>query len=135
IIFLAVCMAAIYVELEPALRPVWYKYFALNSPTFEDGTNNAKPLIYELERYKLEFQHYPLSMDELSLGWLTSRYKYEPHPAEKPREYMLSFRKRWSTQDWYCYYSGDGAWLRSSSACWDTVRSTQGLKRPLEDYH
>jgi hypothetical protein len=36
---------------------------------------------------------------------------------------MISFRKRWSIHDRYCYYSGDNAWLRTSNACWDTIRS------------
>ncbi len=133
-------MAAIYVLFESALRPVLYERFALNNPTLQDGVNNAKPLIHALKMYKAEFQQYPPSLGKLpatqDVFWLTFVYKYEPDPStEKPQEYMLSFRKRWSTHDWYCYYSEDGAWLQSRDPCWETLRSTRGLKMSPEEYH
>jgi hypothetical protein len=140
IIFLAVCTLAIYVELESALRPMLYERFALGSPTLKDGMSNAKPLMHALKMYKAEFQQYPSSLGELpatkDVFGLTFVYKYEPDPStEKPQEYMLSFRKRWSERNWYCFYSGNGVWLETSDPCWETRRSTGGLRMVMEYYH
>ena len=129
VIFALLVVSALLIEGARLLQHSgMYNYFALNEPTLEIGSKNAIPLIKALELYKQKHQAYPLDLRELpatkDVVWLTFIYTYEPSPSEeKPQQYMISFRKRWSIHDRYCYYSGDNAWLRTSNACWDTIRS------------
>ncbi len=102
---------------------------ALDKPTWEDGRKNSIPLIDALERYKTDYGFYPQDPHDTyeyypNVFEHLHDYQYETYSADgsAPPEFMLSFRKKWTINGWYCYYSGDHEWLQSASTCWSDPR-------------
>jgi hypothetical protein len=126
-IFLLCWLLALLILIQPLLRTL-----ALNEPTFKNGVNNAVPIIDALEKYKAEYKSYPttryglLVYDDTLEQRILYDYKYETYPfTDSPTEYMISFRKRWSLDEWYCYYSEDQKWLEATSTCWSKPRPSR----------
>ena len=92
---------------------------ALDSPTLEIGKRNSLLILDAIEAYKADRGYYPQDLHDTIeynpdvLDHLHD-YEYETYSANySAREFMLSFRTRWTIDSWYCYYSSDRKWLQS----------------------
>src|SRR5512145_729648 len=108
---------------------------ALNSPPLETGKKNSILLLDAIEAYKADHGFYPpdlydtIEYDPSMLEHL-SDYEYETYSANySAREFMLSFRIRWTIDSWYCYYSGDRKWLQSDPTCWSNPRPIKKVNK------
>jgi hypothetical protein len=101
---------------------------ALDSPTLEIGRENAILIIDAIEAYKAEHRFYPPDLHDTikynpdGLDHLHD-YEYEVYTANgSTREFIFSFRARWTIDNWYCYYSEDQEWRQSDPTCWSDPR-------------
>lgn len=113
------------------LVPVWNEVsrsIALDSPTQEIGKKNSILIIDTIEAYNADHRFYPQNLHDTIiynpdvLDHLHD-YAYEVYTANSgAREFMLSFRVRWTIDNWYCYSSEDQKWLQSGPTCWSDPR-------------
>lgn len=109
-----------------ALTVLWAilsSVIALDSPILEIGKENAIPIIGAIEAYKADHHVYPQDLHDTikynpdALDHLHD-YEYELYTGYgSTQQFILSFRVRWTIDNWYCYYSEDQEWLQSDPTC------------------